>query len=162
ALTVLTALMIALPAIGRSRAAQLARRPVTGRLMVGIAQGNIAQDHKWDPAFVDETIARYQQLTAEPPAHPPHPLASPQPATPFFFQEPGPRRQWLLDLSQRLGVSIVFGSPAATFDGRGVVGQRNRAYLVSPQRGEIDYYDKMELVPFGEYVPFGRVLFFVQ
>jgi apolipoprotein N-acyltransferase len=162
ALTVLTVLMIALPAIGRWRAAELARRPVTGRLMVGLAQGNIAQDHKWDPSFVGETMARYQQLTEEAAADGAQLVVWPETATPFFFQDPGPQRQWLLDLSRRLGVHIVFGSPAATLDGTRVVGQRNRAYLVSPQRGEIDYYDKMELVPFGEYVPFGRVLFFVQ
>lgn len=162
ALTLLTTLMVALPVLGRWRAAELARRPVAGRLVVGLAQGNIAQDHKWDPAFVGETMARYQQLTEATVADGAELVVWPETATPFFFQEPGPRRQWLLDLARRHDVYIVFGSPAVTFDGERVVGQRNRAYLVGPEHGEIDHYDKMQLVPFGEYVPFGSVLFFVQ
>jgi len=162
ALSVLTVLMIALPALGRRRVATLARLPAAGRLVVGVAQGNIAQDHKWDPAFVDETMARYEQLTRAAVSEGAELVVWPETATPFFFQQAGARRESVLRLARELDTFIVFGSPAATFDGPRVVGQRNRAYLVSPQRGEVDFYDKMQLVPFGEYVPFARVLFFVQ
>jgi apolipoprotein N-acyltransferase len=86
----------------------------------------------------------------------------PETATPFFFQDGGPERESLLALSRRLDTYLLFGSPAATFAGAEMTSQRNRAYLVGPREGEIDYYDKMQLVPFGEYVPFARVLFFVE
>src|SRR5262249_11946636 len=65
ALATLTLLVIALVGLGRWRAAQLAARPPAGQLRVGLAQGNIAQDQKWDPAFQDETMARYRQLTLD-------------------------------------------------------------------------------------------------
>jgi apolipoprotein N-acyltransferase len=162
ALSVLTALMIVLPALGRWRLAALAARPPVGRLTVGVAQGNVAQERKWDPAFVDETMRRYEELTGSAVSRSGAQLVVwPETATPFFFQEPGPERARVLELARRLDTFILFGSPAATFDGQRLTSQRNRAYLVGP-KGEIDYYDKMELVPFGEYVPFGRVLFFVQ
>jgi apolipoprotein N-acyltransferase len=161
-LSVLTVLMILLPALGRWRVATLAGLPAAGRLVVGVAQGNIAQDHKWDPEFVDETMTRYEQLTRAAAADGATLVIWPETATPFFFQEAGARREWVLRLARELGTFIVFGSPAATFEDSRLVGQRNRAYLVSPQRGEVDFYDKMQLVPFGEYVPFARVLFFVQ
>jgi apolipoprotein N-acyltransferase len=38
----------------------------------------------------------------------------------------------------------------------------NRAYLVGPDGMERDWYDKIVLVPFGEYVPYASVLFFVD
>lgn len=162
ALSVLTVLMLLLPAAGRWRLAVLSALPAAGTLTVGIAQGNVAQERKWDPAFVDETMARYAALTEAAAAGGAELVVWPETATPFFFQEPGERRQAVLELSRRTGAYILFGSPGATFDGPRLVGQRNRAYLVGPARGEIDYYDKMELVPFGEYVPFSRVLFFVE
>ena len=40
--------------------------------------------------------------------------------------------------------------------------QRNRAYLIDPSGRELGTYDKIQLVPFGEYVPFQQVLFFVS
>jgi apolipoprotein N-acyltransferase len=162
ALSVLTVLMIALPALGRARAAALARRAPAGRIVIGLAQGNIAQDHKWDPAFVDETMARYVQLTETAAAKGAQLVVWPETATPFFFQDRGAAREAVLALSRTLNTYLVFGSPAATFEGRRMTGQRNRAYLVGPSEGEIDHYDKMQLVPFGEYVPFAGVLFFVQ
>src|SRR5262249_15833764 len=44
----------------------------------------------------------------------------------------------------------------------GEIEELNRAYLVSPQGRELGTYDKMQLVPFGEYVPFRGLLFFVD
>jgi apolipoprotein N-acyltransferase len=163
ALSILTVLMLALPALGHVRRSMLANTPPVGRLVVGIAQGNVAQDHKWDPAFQDETMARYVRLTEAAAARGARLVVWPETAVPFFFQDPGRRRDELLALARRLDVYLAFGSPAATFDVSGrVENQRNRAYLVGPREGEMDHYDKMELVPFGEYVPFARVLFFVQ
>src|SRR5208337_3450693 len=37
----------------------------TGELNVGVIQGNIAQNEKWDPAFEAETISRYARLSLE-------------------------------------------------------------------------------------------------
>src|SRR5438552_3674422 len=63
ALVALTLLVVGVPTWGRWRAAALARRPPAGTLRVALAQGNVEQAHKWDPAFQDETLARYRALT---------------------------------------------------------------------------------------------------
>src|SRR4030095_16014545 len=60
-----TFLLIALVGLGRWRSAQLAAAAPAGTLRVALAQGNVAQDEKWDPAFQDETMTRYRQLTLE-------------------------------------------------------------------------------------------------
>src|SRR5881392_548315 len=139
ALVALTLLVVGVPMWGRWRAATLARRPPAGALRVALAQGNVEQEHKWDPAYQDETLARYRALTAEAAARRAHLVVWPETATPFFFQEPGPRRDAVLETAEKNGV-----------------------YLVSPAGRELATYDKMQLVPFGEYVPYAHVLFFVR
>ena len=53
-------------ALGRWRVGGAGRAaPTAGTLRVGLAQGNVEQDQKWDPAFQDETMERYRQLTLE-------------------------------------------------------------------------------------------------
>src|SRR5262249_30176318 len=54
----------ALPLWGHWRAMSLARQAPAGSVRVAIAQGNVEQDHKWDPAYQDETMTRYRTLTA--------------------------------------------------------------------------------------------------
>src|SRR2546426_12277124 len=73
ALVALTLLVVGVPTWGRWRAAALARRPPAGTLRVALAQGNVEQAHKWDPAYQDETLARYRALTADAGAGPPGP-----------------------------------------------------------------------------------------
>jgi apolipoprotein N-acyltransferase len=162
ALALLTVLVGGLPLWGHWRAETLARRPPAGTLRVAIAQGNIEQDHKWDPAYQDETMTRYRTLTASAAAAHPDLVVWPETATPFFFQEPGPLRDEVLRTAADNHVHVIFGSPAFHHDRSGTLEELNRAYLVSPDGWELASYDKMVLVPFGEYVPYASVLFFVN
>jgi apolipoprotein N-acyltransferase len=162
ALVVLTALVVGLPLAGRWRVAALAARPVAGRLRVALAQGNVEQDHKWDPVYQDETVARYRELTAAAAGERPALVVWPETATPFFFQEPGALRDEVLAIATGNHVHLLFGSPAARAGLDGTIEVLNRAYLVSPAGREAGVYDKMQLVPFGEYVPYRSVLFFVD
>ena len=56
-------------------------------LNVGIIQGNIAQNQKWDPAFESETIDRYGLLSMDSVKKAPVPdiLVWPESAMPFFY-----------------------------------------------------------------------------
>ncbi len=162
ALVALTLLVVGVPTWGRWRAAALARRPPAGTLRVALAQGNVEQAHKWDPAYQDETLARYRALTAEAAARRPGLVVWPETATPFFFQEPGPLRDAVLETAGGNGVYLLFGSPAFRQAPSGAIQELNRAYLVSPAGRELATYDKMQLVPFGEYVPYAQALFFVR
>jgi apolipoprotein N-acyltransferase len=162
ALAVLSVLVVGLPLWGRWRAAELAGRPAVGRLTVGIVQGNVEQDHKWDPAYQDSTLARYVDLTVQAARGGARLVVWPETATPFFFQQPGPRRDAVLRLARDNGIHLLFGSPAVQRGRSGEIEELNRAYLVAPDGREVATYDKMQLVPFGEYVPFERVFFFVN
>jgi len=161
-LLTVTVLLAVLPALGRWRVAALAAEPVVGSLRVGLAQGNVEQDRKWDPAFQDETLARYRDLTLAAVRDGAQLVVWPETAAPFFFQEPGARRDEVLELARTTGVPLLIGAPAFRPSSGRRLEQRNRAYLVLPSGEATAYYDKMELVPFGEYVPFQRVLFFVD
>ena len=162
ALATLTLLVVLLVGAGRWRAAALDALPAAGTLRVGLAQGNVAQDQKWDPAFQAETMERYRQLTVEAARERPGLIVWPETAAPFFFQEPGPQRDEVLALARQTGTPLLFGSPAFHQLPSGRLEQLNRAYLVLGDGREAGTYDKMELVPFGEYVPFQSIFFFVS
>lgn len=162
ALIVTTVLVAGLPIGGRLRATSVAARPPAGTLRVALVQGNIEQDHKWDPAYQDATVERYRSLTIAAGAEAPDLVVWPETATPFFFQDQGRYRQGVLELAGEVDAYLLFGSPAYRRVASGAFEELNRAYLVSPAGREVDSYDKMQLVPFGEYVPFRRVLFFVD
>lgn len=162
ALATLTLLVVLLVGLGSWRVATLAALPAAGTMRVGLTQGNVEQDRKWDPAFQSETMERYRQLTLAAGRENPGLIVWPETAVPFFFQEPGPQRDELLALARQVRTPILFGSPAFRQLPGGRLEQLNRAYLVLPDGREAGVYDKMELVPFGEYVPFQSVFFFVS
>ncbi len=138
---------------GHWRRSQLAALPPAHTLHVGIAQGNIAQDQKWDPDYQEVTLARYEQLTRQITEHPVDLVIWPEAAVPFFFQSDVTYRGRLLDLAQDTNTPILFGSPAFRADGTDIT-LFNRAYLLSPDTTLLGQYDKMILTPFGEYIPF--------
>jgi apolipoprotein N-acyltransferase len=171
-LSTLTAMMIAMVAFGAWRISDLKNAPTAGSFKVAMVQGNIPQSLKWDPKFLPESYGVYQDETANAAKRGADLIVWPEAAAAFLFQ-PDDRypaelagdeayRTALLTLARNLGEPLLFGAPAlAQIDGR--LGFYNRAYLVSDKGDVAAHYDKIELVPFGEYVPARAVLgFFVN
>ena len=130
-------------------------------IKVAIAQGNIDQSIKWDPAYQAKTVEIYRTLTLSTKPFGPDLVVWPETAVPLFFQDGGKLAATVVETAEDAKAYLIFGSPG--YGGRrGAVHYYNRAYLVSPQGEVMDAYDKVHLVPFGEYVPLKRYLPFVH
>ena len=154
-------LLTVLSAFGAWRRSELKALPEDRHLRVAFVQGNIEQDKKWDPEYLEATVSRYEALTKKAAFERVDLVVWPESAAPFYFQSEKVYQQRLLRLSQEIGTFLLFGSPAFTFKGQDVF-LFNRAYLVSPIGEVAGYYDKIQLAPFGEYVPFHQMLFFID
>jgi apolipoprotein N-acyltransferase len=131
------------------------------KLTVALIQGNIAQDAKWDPSFLDETMNIYSRLTLAAAEEKPALVVWPEAATPFFFQSQKTYQEKVAALTRRAGAYLLLGSPACESDGE----ERryfNSAFLVSPDGTITGRYDKMHLVPYGEYVPLKPLFPFID
>jgi apolipoprotein N-acyltransferase len=163
----LTAVMALALVFGSWRVHQLATALPQGSLKVAMVQGDIPQSLKWDPKFLETSFKIYGGQSQAAAQRGADLIIWPEAAATFFFQpddryplsfaEDATYRQRLLDLAVRIGDPILFGAPAlGVEDDR--VGFYNRAYLVSAT-GKVDgWYDKIQLVPFGEYVPMRKLL----
>jgi apolipoprotein N-acyltransferase len=128
---------------------------------VALVQGNVGQDIKWDPAFQQATLEKYVRLTKEIAKRQPDLVVWPETATPFYFLADRQNTKTLIQEVQKLKKPLLFGSPA--YRRKGVeLSLYNRAYLLDGDGMVTGYYDKIHLVPFGEYVPWKKVLFFVD
>jgi len=126
-----------------------------------VIQGNIDQSLKWDPTYQAATIATYQRLTRETFDFKPELIVWPETSAPFFFQDNAELSPKVVSIAKESGAALVFGSPAYK-QVSGMIKHYNRAYLISPYDRRLQYYDKMHLVPFGEYVPLKKFLYFIN
>ena len=133
--------------------------PPAATVPVAVVQGNIDQAVKWSPGQRASTLAIYETLTRQ--AAPGRRLVVwPEAAVPAYLAFEPAIVSWLARLGAEVDVPILVGAPDAFAEGR-VTYYRNSAFLV--ERGGITRrYDKMQLVPFGEYVPLRDWLFFVR
>ena len=129
-------------------------------LKIGLVQGDIDQSIKWDKAFQLETLKIYEKLSFRVAEEKPDLIIWPETATPFFFQDAKEYQPLVLDIPKKTSAFLLFGSPFYKIE-RGKVNHYNSAYLVSPSGEIVGKYDKIHLVPFGEYVPMQDLLFFI-
>ena len=133
----------------------------TEKVRVAVIQGNIDQAVKWDPSYQAATIEKYEALTRLASRGKPDIVIWPESAMPFHFLRESVYTGRVLDLMRETGSSLLAGSPYCEPDGEG---WRcfNRAYLVSPDGSVTGHYDKVHLVPWGEYVPLKKWMPFID
>jgi apolipoprotein N-acyltransferase len=142
---------------------QLSKTDVNGNtpLRVAIIQGNIDQSMKWNPAYQIKTVNIYERLTRTTHTFNPNLIVWPETALPFFFQDHRILSPRVAGIATALRAHFIFGSPAYRKE-KGGVRYYNRAYSLTPDGRMSGFYDKVHLVPFGEYVPLKRFLPFVH
>jgi apolipoprotein N-acyltransferase len=131
-------------------------------LSTALAQGCFDQSVKWNPAYQQRTVDVYRQLSLSAgDGEDPELIIWPESAIPFYFQQGGPLSAEVINVPRSSGAYLLFGSPA--FE---VINRRprnlNSAFLLGPDGGVLGRSDKVHLVPFGEYVPLGRFLPFID
>lgn len=124
-----------------------------------VIQANIPQDRKWDKAFIDETIDQYSRLSLQ--ESPCDLVVWPETALPFYYgMDPVPSNR-VDAMVRKAGAFFLIGIPAAQPSDHGFL-YYNRACMLTPLAQPKGHYDKHHLVPFGEYVPFKRLLWFAE
>jgi apolipoprotein N-acyltransferase len=131
-------------------------RPSAGAVLVAALQPGTTLEEKWDPSDSAKIAGRVWRLTGEASSAGARVVLWPESAVPYTLERDASYRELVRELARKLNVTIVLNSIGFTSDG----GYTNAAYVVTPSGIEKRRYDKIRLVPFGEYVPFvGRLAF---
>lgn len=141
---------------------RLSRSPLLAQgtpVTIGLVQGNVAQDQKWDPAYRAEILSRHLDLTQRAAQQGAKLVVWPESSTPFLYAEDRVGREAVQETVRRLGIHLLFGSDEV--ERRSPMVFYNSALLLDDQAATVGSYRKVHLVPFGEYVPLRNLLFFV-
>ncbi len=142
--------------IWRLSGATLAAEPVVNLRLV---QPSIDQAEKWDAQVRDRIFQTYLEMTARPAdagAPTPTMVIWPETAVPFLFTD---RPDALTALGETLAQGQTLLAGAVRLEGDPVSGRYYNSLLTIDEGGEIiDAFDKVHLVPFGEYMPLQPLL----
>jgi len=123
----------------------------------------ILEGADWTKDYFDTTLQELTALSLHPPGAPAqHPdlIAWPESPAPFYTGDPV-FRQAISDITRQSQAWAVAGSIGVKNASNGQPTQSyNSAALVSPAGDWTSRYDKMHLVPFGEYLPFQKIFSF--
>jgi apolipoprotein N-acyltransferase len=156
------AALLGLASFGAVRLARAPTRFVDG-VQLRIMQPNLQQDARFNYAAKQQVMDRYLALSrrpfgAAPSAAAPTHLIWPESAFPFFLAREADALAQITALLRsstvlitgavRLGETVPSGEPAIL----------NSIYVIDQQGSLVSTYDKVHLVPFGEYLPFQNFL----
>jgi len=167
-------LAAALAAAAVLQAGRLVEAPVaTADHAALLVQQNIPVTANWTPAYFQQTLTDLMDLSVKGANSPSGKLGLivwPESPAPFFTND-GRFRDTISEMARETGAWVVAGSIGTTpetGDGNSVSHANptadtplfNSASLVSPTGDWMARYDKVHLVPFGEYLPFPSLFAF--
>jgi apolipoprotein N-acyltransferase len=150
-------LLVLVSAYGYKRMADYPEyEPESDSADIGILQGNIEQDVKWSHAGKEYAYAVYERYGSEAVKKGAQLLVWPETAVPAQFVLGNEAWKRTSGISERLGAPMLVGAPSMK-----VIKSKphffNSAFLVDGRNVDFQY-NKIHLVPFGEYMPLNWLL----
>ena len=136
---------------------RLSRPSPTEKIRIAIIQANIPQEEKWESSAWPVIMSRYLDLTRQAAKDHPDLIIWPETAFPGFVWE---APQLFVDLENfvaKLKIPLLLGMVTLTRDS-----YYNSAVLISAEGEVAEQYDKLHLVPFGEYIPLRHIFPFLS
>lgn len=131
--------------------------PETSYATIALIQPNIPQELKWDPRARSYIFRTYARLTEDAARHQPDLIVWPEAAFPGIIGEDQDLYRIMRDFIDRVDIPVLLGAVVSD-------AQRyyNSAVLIDARGALRQVYDKIHLVPFGEYVPLRNIFPFLQ
>jgi len=127
--------------------------PEPGREAALLVQSNISETQEWTPEILVQTVREQAALTLrgalQPGVRRPSILVWPEVPAPYYYEEDTGFREYVDNLARTAQAHLLLGTVAHTPKGAPL----NSAELISPSGNAVTRYDKVNLVPFGEFVP---------
>ena len=120
--------------------------PQPGTETALLVQPNVSETAAWTTQWVRDMQVRLDALTFASGARL---IVWPEAPMPIYYYEDRDTAAWVNEAARRAGAYLIVN--ATPHDAQGA--PLNSALLLSPQGVAAGRYDKMNLVPFGEYVP---------
>jgi len=118
-----------------------------------LVQPNLSEDTQWNAISVDrmhrELVALSMRAVASGVAEHPSLIVWPEVPAPIYYDEDPSLQDYVDGMAQAAHAYVLMGAVGRT--GRGA--PTNSALLISPEGKLLTRYDKVNLVPFGEFVP---------
>jgi apolipoprotein N-acyltransferase len=159
------------------------RPPATATAVLIQPNLDVTADNTWGGAEWGRHIAEFTRLAGEQcktyiagipqtgapngeivcPPYPTHPDLVAWPEAPAPFVEEDLRfKQELAAIAQATQAPLIVGNIGTDYSTQEGWHNYNSALIVSPQGARVGRYDKIHLVPFGEYIPFQKLLVFAH
>jgi apolipoprotein N-acyltransferase len=127
--------------------------PIAGTRHAIVLQPNLPEEKEWTQPEATAMQKRLEYLTLQAVLSPGQPKPDivlwPEVPAPVYYYDDPALRDRLHTLARLSGIHLLIGTVAQNEQG-----PLNSALLISPSGEAAGRYDKMFLVPFGEYIPF--------
>ena len=125
-------------------------------LRVAVIQGNIPQEKKWDARYEEYIMNKYKLITEKALEEKPRLLIWPETSVPGYLEEEY-LVSMIIDIARKNNVFILAGMLRGEADR-----VFNSAVLFSDKGETLGYYDKIHLVPMGEFIPFRQLFSWIR
>ncbi|MBI3010255.1 MAG: apolipoprotein N-acyltransferase [Candidatus Omnitrophica bacterium] len=130
----------------------LKRSALAEKIRISVVQGNIPQEEKWEEEKRQEILDQYARLTLQAAKEKPDLIVWPETSAPGYLGVEEELTQRVMEIARQSATFMLVGAPTATAE-KGVWKLKNSAVLLGPDGNIRQQYDKLHLVPFGEFIP---------